>query len=163
MKLVPFDRYNCIIVNSFQDLKSHLGIPNGLVFSFEEYVKSQVHFPLMVYKPGRTIEQYLETYKFLVETNSQFSSDTFDDFVKVVRYFYEDLSSTMLNCSPSEPDNFNFYINFNVEGLAPKRNLKEEDMSTFLMSSSNEPIYMKKAKILQKLSAKGSSFLLVDM
>ena len=93
MDHIPFNMYNHFLVNvKFHvfKLKENFRVK----FSFLEYVKSQMHHPLVVYLNNRNHEDYKEVYLSL--TNPSHKADN-EAFYRVVRYFYRDIYSSLVN------------------------------------------------------------------
>lgn len=93
MELIPYNFYNHILVNA----KYHVFNLNKdfrIKFSFYEYVKSQMHFPLVVYLNNRNPNDYKEVYLFLT-SNLDISKPRCME--KIVRYFYRDISNSLIN------------------------------------------------------------------
>lgn len=93
MNLIPYNFYNHILVNAkFHVLK--LGNGFEIKFSFFEYVKSQIHFPLVIYLHNRSAEDYKDVYLGLTDPSNIMNLKSLE---KVVRYFYKDISSSLVN------------------------------------------------------------------
>lgn len=93
MTLIPYNLFNHILVNA----KFHvLNLNNGfdIKFSFYEYVKSQMHFPLVVYLNNRNHEDYKDVYLSLTDSSNEMDLKSLE---KVVRYFYKDISNSLVN------------------------------------------------------------------
>lgn len=93
MHMIPFNLYNHFLVNT----KFHvfnLEDNFSVCFPFYDYVKSQIHFPLVVYTSGRKAEEYKEVYLSLTEPSYTIDKGI---FLNVIRYFYRDIYSCLHN------------------------------------------------------------------
>lgn len=93
MHIIPYNLYNHFLVN----VKFHVfNLESGfdLKFSFFEYVKSQMHFPLVVYLHDRDPLDYKEVYLSLTDTDYNIDKEV---YYKVVRFFYRDISNSLVN------------------------------------------------------------------
>lgn len=90
MEVLTFNRMNYFLINSKRCLWS---ITLDYSFSFYEYVKSQMHFPIVNSLHGRNIEDYKKVYLFL----SEGKNCDVQTVGKVVKYFYYDIYSSITN------------------------------------------------------------------
>lgn len=115
MHSIPYNLFNHILVNArFHVFNLNEGF--DITFSFYEYVKSQMHFPLVVYLNNRSPEDYKKVYLYLTsEDKSVYSSldggynEVLDSITKVVKYFYKDISNSLANIGAR--GNFNLDLN----------------------------------------------------
>lgn len=84
MEKVPFYKMNYLLFNCKKKLWE---VPDGYTFSFYEYVKSQLHFPLTPSLYNRELKDYKSVYSYLK------GEDEYDEkaMARVLRYFYSDL------------------------------------------------------------------------
>lgn len=109
MVVLPYNRYNAILSNSWKELFS---IPSGLEFRLSEYVKSQLHFPLVVNKEGRNLEDYLNVIDIL--ENPELIDDVKGDSLnRVLCNFYDDIGNAINNVC-SLPSDFQFSLDCNL-------------------------------------------------
>lgn len=93
MVVLPYNRYNAIISNSLREL---FPIPSGLEFRLSEYVKSQLHFPFVVYKEGRSLEDYLNVID-IMENPDLIDDAKGDSLNRVLCNFYDDIGNAINN------------------------------------------------------------------
>lgn len=82
---------NNFLVNSSRANYTHY-FDSEITVDFEDYVKSQVHFPLL-YLMNRDMKEYLYCLQYLSGDLTYHSS-----FLKVIQYYYEDMANIMFNC-----------------------------------------------------------------
>lgn len=95
MNYIPFNFYNHFLVNARFHV-FNLEQNFNLRFSFYEYVRSQMHYPLVVYLNDRNPEDYKKIYLDLKSSNIPDKED-FEIYHKVIRYFYKDIYSSLFN------------------------------------------------------------------
>lgn len=99
MTFIPFNFYNHFLVNArfhVFNLEENFNIK----FSFYEYVRSQIHYPLVVYLSNRNPEDYKKIYLDLRSSRVPDESD-FAVYHRVIRYFYKDIYSSLVNIGSS--------------------------------------------------------------
>lgn len=102
---INYNSMNFILSNA---IKPTYALPVKMNLSLEEYIKSQVHFPLMGYViPERNIDEYLKAYEYITKYDKE--NLFYDDFFRVSRYFYQDISSSIKNAAVI-PDGFDFTV-----------------------------------------------------
>lgn len=109
MVVLPYNRYNAIISNSLREL---FPIPSGLEFRLSEYVKSQLHFPFVVYKEGRSLEDYLNVID-IMENPDLIDDAKGDSLNRVLCNFYDDIGNAINNVC-GLPSDFQFSLNCNL-------------------------------------------------
>lgn len=106
--VVSYQEYNSVLCNGIRPI---INIPTNLTFTFEDYIKSQIHFPMMPYVGGRELQDYVNSCKFLEHKNT--SEEVITSICKVLKYFYLDLASSILESG--KRFNFNSDFNFFIE------------------------------------------------
>ena len=95
--LVPFNCMNGFLVCGYKPLYTHL-FDKDLVFTFENYVKSQLHAPLMTEIYQRDAISYLKALKFLSG-----GDEYFRDCSRVLKYFYKDIADMVCSVLKQNP------------------------------------------------------------
>lgn len=95
MNYIPFNFYNHFLVNARFHV-FNLEQNFNLRFSFYEYIRSQMHYPLVVYLSDRNPEDYKKIYLDL-KSFSVPEEEDFEIYYRVIRYFYKDIYSSLSN------------------------------------------------------------------
>lgn len=93
MHVIPYSMFNHFLVNAKFHVFS-LEDNFKIKFSFFEYVKSQMHYPLVIYLGSRNPEDYKEVYLSLTESSYRVDDEV---FYKVIRSFYKDIYNSLVN------------------------------------------------------------------
>lgn len=117
--LIPYTHFNFFIANSYQYVNH---IQGKLIFNFEEYVKSQVHYNITVDLYERDFKLYVRVLKSIREGKIN------SEVMKVLGYFYRDISFIVLRSLNKYKDCFfDFDIVVKLEGL-PSYTIYLEDV-----------------------------------
>lgn len=100
------------IISGYKPLYTHL-FENDLVFTFENYVKCQVHLPLIIDLYGRNVYDYVKTLKHL-----EGSSSHKEECGKVLLFFYRDMMEMLCSVLKKNPT-----LNTNIRIQVDSRNL----------------------------------------
>ena len=117
MEKIPFNKMNYLLVNCKRKIWE---VNHGMTISFFEYVKSQMHYPLIPYVQDRDLEIYKKVYLHLVG-KGRCNKDLIE---KVLRYFYFDIYSCLVNTNQQGED-FNLDLSC-LESIFPKHYLDEK-------------------------------------
>lgn len=104
-------------------------IKGTIEIRFSEYVKSQVHLNVVHGLYNRSLKEYVETLYFLRGKSSNRSSA-----LKVLRYFYEDLSNFLIN--NGEEIHLIAVVDSDMFGL-PKVKCSVDELKSELLSEFN--------------------------
>jgi hypothetical protein len=116
MEKIPFTKMNYLLINSKRKVWD---VSYGLKISFYEYVKSQMHYPLMPYVHSRNLNYYKEVYLHLT---GEGKCDK-EIIGKVIKYFYYDIYNCLKNTNQAGED---FELDFSsVESLFPSVSLND--------------------------------------
>lgn len=155
--VVPYTHYNFVLCNS---LRSVYLLPSNLVFTFEEYVKSQLHFPLVSLNHGRSIDDYYKTLNYL--DNDTDSLDVKNSLQNVISWFYVDVAKSVFGCRKENDYDFSFSVDsVSIDGV-PKQRILDTDVKKNLGSSFSDVDWKNKANFLLKMSEE-SNFMLLEM
>lgn len=131
-RIVPYYQFNYILANCVGKL---FKIPSGLCFNFREYVYSQIHFPLVTRLKSRDIKDYLKVQNIL-DGSEKLDNSNFDVFIKVVKYFYEDIGNSIESMGPDDDFKFSLHVSDmdvlsirEVSGTSAVHELLEESRS----------------------------------
>lgn len=117
--VIPYTHFNFFIANSYQSVDS---IEGKLIFDFEEYVKSQVHYNITSDLFEREFKVYANALKAL--RKKQITSDVY----LALGYFYKDISFMVLKSLNKLKDCFfDFDIVVNIKNLT-KCNIYLDDI-----------------------------------
>lgn len=154
---LSYVNYNFILCNS---LKPVYEIPSGLEFSVEEYIKSQIHFPLMSDALDRDFKDYLNALAVVDEDDR--STKKLESFNKVLKYFYTDLAEAITNGYKS--NDFEFSVKSNLDNILPKEYITVDNIGNYVKKDSSEPVtWAHKTKILQEFSKNSNNPVLLEM
>lgn len=151
MNTVPYSKWNCVLANSTKPIYP---LPNNLLFTVENYIKSQMHFPLVCYRDGRELDDYLRAME-VIEDNSD-NVECLESFYKVLKYFYIDLALCIENSVHEECDSgFNFFVDCELESL-PRETFRVD-------SVQSEFLWRSKVQKLLELSDSSTRPVLIEM
>ena len=94
-KRLTYPYFNNVLYNMIDSevVENFMG-NTPFLFTFEDYVKSQIHFPMVhVLGSDRTLEDFANTY--LLITRNDISTTNESSMRKVLKFFYNDI----FNCS----------------------------------------------------------------
>lgn len=138
MEKIPFNKMNYLLVNCKRQIWP---VDHGMSISFFEYVKSQIHYPLIPYVQDRDIEIYKKVYLYLTG-RGKCKKDVIES---VLRYFYFDIYSCLVNTNQQEED---FELDLScLETLFPKYYLEDgvslnEKTLEILKAYQSDSIYL---------------------
>ena len=155
--IVPYTHYNYVLCNS---LRSMYLIPTNLVFTFEEYVKSQLHFPLVSLVEGRSIDDYYRALNYLENKVSSHESEL--SLRNVISWFYGDVAKSILGCRKQNTEDFSFSVDSISCCEIPKQRILASDIQKSLGSVFCNVNWENKVNFLLKM-AKESNFILLEM
>jgi hypothetical protein len=96
--IIPYTQMMGFIVNGYKPVYTHY-FNRELTFTFENYVKSQLHLQVVTELYGRDIFQYNNALKYLR------GEDKFVlDCSEVLRFFYQDMTNMLCNVLKKNPD-----------------------------------------------------------
>ncbi|WP_460377153.1 hypothetical protein [Paraclostridium bifermentans] len=104
---IPHCHMNHFLVSSFKSYGSVLKLKP--LITFVEYLKSQIQYDIVSLLYGRDILEYNNAYNYLNGTDK--SDRAFEDYKKVIRYFYLDVSNMILKSSEDFEDDFSIIGN----------------------------------------------------
>lgn len=155
---VNYSGYNHVLCNS---IKPTYTIPSGLTFTLEDYIKSQLYFPLMPYSVERELKDYSRALTVIedgVEDPEYLSS-----FYKVVNYFYRDLAVSIINAVDKYPDSkFDFYVTSAIEDLLPREQIDDSDIKKYI-EKEHEELWRNKAEVLLQIANRKTTPVLIEM
>lgn len=157
MVKLPYQKFNYILMNSL-NLNYPNMVPDELVFSLGEYLKSQMHFPVMPYTDNRSLREYFlayQYYKGIVKNESE------QCFYKVVKYFYEDVAKALDAANKS--DKFNFFIDCDCNSSQCPVEKVDEEFIERMFNGDDSPIAQKKINLLKALSEDESNILISEV
>jgi hypothetical protein len=133
-KRLTYPYFNNVLYNIIDSevVASFMG-NTSFLFTFEDYVKSQIHFP-MVYALGsdRTLEDFANTY--LLITRNDISTTNESSMRKVLKFFYDDI----FNCSKilkMKNSDFDFAVDSDLQNhLLECEECSEESFELKLMA-----------------------------
>lgn len=96
--IVSFSRITGLVLGEYALLYKSL-FEEDMTLTFHNYVKSQVHLPILPDLYGRDVLAYLETLKYIAGESKDVVSCE-----KVLRFFYQDMFSMLCNAIKSSPD-----------------------------------------------------------
>ena len=132
---VPYSEFNYILANCEEDV---FDIPTNLTFDFKEYVKSQIHFPLVTRIKHRNLSDYLEVLNALEE--KRISDEAIPKYIKVLKFFYQDIGHSILNTKSINNDSdFRFYVHVDTLNVLAKRSVpsgRSDDIANYLIEES---------------------------
>lgn len=96
--IVPYSQYMGFIISGFRPLYVHL-FNNDLTFTFENYVKSQLHLQVVPDLYNRDIFTYAKALEYL-RGNDQYLLEC----SYVLKYFYQDMTNMICNLLKVSPD-----------------------------------------------------------
>lgn len=103
--LLPYNYYNHVMHNLIRKVYS---LPNDVEFNIVEYIKSQIHSPLLANHYDRPLVAYINALKLI---EGDMSKECVKDFKTVLRYFYRDVCESIKGGTKEEADSdFNFNI-----------------------------------------------------
>ncbi|MNM81263.1 hypothetical protein D3C81_932590 [compost metagenome] len=157
--VVPYYNFNHIVCNS---ILPNYRIPNNLTFTLENYIKSQLHFPMVAYDEGRSVIDYNSA--LAVVEKRKLSQENIDRFFRVVRFFYEDIARSISNSMELyKTDNFNFYIQSKFTDLLPVEIIESNNLKDYVSEfSDGKDEWELKVDILLK-HAKSNDIKLIEM
>lgn len=145
MSLIAYNKYNCLLGNIKDPVYK---IPNHAIFTLDQYIKSQLHFPFVANKEGRSVLEFLGAYK-IISSNDLTNEKNLRDFSKVLNYFYTDISSVIE--SSKKEDGFDFELSSNcVTGFS---------VEVFNAETSKDA-WVKKVEKLKDLAISGEPVLI---
>lgn len=150
--VVPYVEYNSVLCNCIRPIRV---IPTELCFSFEGYVRSQLHFPMMPYIDNRDLTDYINAIQYF---EGQLLEDTIlESLYKVLRYFYKDLAVSMIKSGTKfkYDSSFNFYVQADKNSILPIEEIKVDSTDNF--------IWKEKADLLLKYSKLDRDLILIEM
>ena len=157
MVKLPYQKYNYILINSL-NIEHANYVPQDLLFSLGEYLKSQMHFPILPYTRDRSLREYFLAYEYYKGVTGE---ELEQAFYKVVKYFYNDIAKSVELAISNNTDTFNFFIdcssvpNVNVE--------KVDDAFINKFISGDSSIAKKKVDFLKVLSKDESNILISEV
>ena len=72
--------------------KQASGDESDLQISFEDYIKSQIHYNVLVYINNRNLPDYNSAYNYLCGR-----TDNIEAYKRVLRYYYEDIANLIFS------------------------------------------------------------------
>lgn len=160
MGIVPYTHLNHVLSNYRGSVTF---IPTDLTFTVEEYVKAQLHFPLVPYVHNRSLEDYKKAYEVVIDGAR--SDDSLKAFYKVLRYYYRDIGTAIINTNNSSRElGFEFYMSTDLKDVLPKKVITSENVGDYVEESDadKEP-WLQKAIALVNLSDESKSLSLIEM
>lgn len=97
---IPHTHMNHFLVSTFSDSESILC--HKPLISFTEYLKSQIQYDIVSTLYNRDILEYNNAYNYLKGKDT--SNRAKQDYYKVIRYYYSDVSDMVLNSSEDFED-----------------------------------------------------------
>lgn len=103
--IVPFSHMSGFIISGYKPLYPHY-FDRDLTFTFENYVKCQLHLDIMPALYQRDLYLYLKAFKFLSGDDSYFA-----ECGQVLRFFYQDTADMLCNVLKKNPNiNTRIYV-----------------------------------------------------
>lgn len=99
---IPHCNMNHFLISSFKSYGSVLKLKP--LITFVEYLKSQIQYDIVSVLYNRDILEYNNAYNYLKGTDK--SERAFEDYKKVIRYFYLDVSNMILKSSEDFEEDF---------------------------------------------------------
>lgn len=170
MVTVKFTEMNAFLLSSLSEnlpVYAQFPLPSGVVFTFADYIKSQLHFPLVAYLPNRSLVDYKLVYDYLFDPSKLKDSgisapNIFKTLTKVVKYFYSDVAASIQNRVASTED-FEFQIDFSTLDFAPRVQFTEEKIKQTLVQDLSPYTCLNKAKVLEMYSSPNSPLVLINI
>lgn len=118
---VPFFKFNVILINAVIPERE---IRSGYTFSLTEYIKSQVHCPILVdFDKSRDLKDYFKAYDILMGYSTAYEDQ--DSFKRVVEYFYKDILAVVKSQEKfGDIDKFIFYLECEPVSFIPYKTVK---------------------------------------
>lgn len=115
--IVEFNNMNGFLVNGYKLLYESL-MTGDRCFTFDNYVKSQIHLPFLPDLYNRDIFLYEKAYRYLKGEEKYL-----DDTVKVIEFFYSDIlriCSNLLKKVPSTEMTITVIVDMGRDTIFPK-------------------------------------------
>lgn len=111
--IVPYDHLAGPVLSGYRLLYNYL-FTTDMTFTFENYVKSQVHLPILPDLHNRSPYTYLNALGYISHKSTDPTA-----CIEVLRYYYSDLLNMLVNILKKNPEPT---ITIVVEALIPEDN-----------------------------------------
>lgn len=122
--IVPFSHMAGFMISAYKPLYMSL-FDKDLTFTFEDYVKCQIHMPMLLDLYERDIYLFSEASKFLKGDDRYV-----DSCGEVLKLFYKDMLDMLVRVIKVHPDiqhKIDIVVNFNRDTLFPTKRYSLED------------------------------------
>ena len=106
--IISYEYVDCIFLkNELKEFKDVF--KNKPIITFKNYVKSQLHYDILVHRYNRDITSYNQAYNCICGRTSNFSA-----YKQVLKYYYSDLSDLIFSIDPNFDEDFSILGNIDM-------------------------------------------------